>query len=716
MTCARASRMLLACAALPALVALLAGCNPGARLDRNVSEGPGATPPDAFARSTAALFWPGSTRAFQVTPAGDLYNGAWIVRIHPSASQAAGERLAHPPREVAYEDRWCPVAHWQRTADGVRWSFEAFAWPAADSNLFVSLLARATNTSSGPREARLALAFDGPDTSVAFVAGDAPRTLAGDGTELAPTPPGWSHGGSSRPVGGLSDLPARGGEVRATWRLPARGVREARFVLSAYPRPARELAAFARVPHVERAAEARRYWVQAAGRGMRVELGDPDVEHAIAAARITLLGCREYRSGRWFAIGGPFQYRDVWLRDGARAVQALALYGHGREALELASGLRSLQWESGAFLTQRGQPDGTGQALWVFEQVLARANARDSLAAFATSAERAWRWCEAQRATMAMLDPRHRPLMPYADPRDNELARGQLSGTDAWTIAGYAAASRLASAAGHAATADSIERARRAYESVFLAGVRASRSPDVPSAWDRPARDWGAVAALYPCRVGADAGAERPDWDRRCRALARRLWARGDRGMVSYGTPDSLHSYLGADLGDWALLAGERDAADRVLGTMLDWRTASGGWPELFSRSQRDYGRNLPPHATSAAAFLTLVRNALVCDEGTSLMLTLGAREAWWRGAKLSGAPTRWGVLDVTFVRRGDEAEWTWTPVAVPTLLRLPPGTVVSDRDGGLASERGSDHIVIAAGIGHAVVRLAAAGGGRAAR
>src|ERR1041384_4273954 len=168
-----------------------------------------------------------------------------------------------------------------------------------------------------------------------------------------------------------------------------------------------------------------------------------------------------------------------------------------------------------------------------------------------------------------------------------------------------------------------------------------------------PARDWGAVAALYPCRVGADAGAERPDWDRRCRALARRLWARGDRGMVSYGTPDSLHSYLGADLGDWARLAGGRDAADRVLGTMLDWRTASGGWPELFSRSQRDYGRNLPPHATSAAAFLTLVRNALVCDEGTSLMLTLGAREAWWRGAKLSGAPTRWGVLDVTFVRGG---------------------------------------------------------------
>ena len=184
MRCAGTSRILLACAAMPALVTLLAGCDSGARLARNAPESPGAVPPDAFARSTAALFWPGTTRAFQVTPAGDLYNGAWMVRIRPVAAQVAGETPAGAPHEVAYEDRWRPVAHWQRSAGDVRWSFEAFAWPAADSNLFVSLRARATNTSGGPVEARLELAFTGPDTSVAFVAADAPRTLAGDGTWL----------------------------------------------------------------------------------------------------------------------------------------------------------------------------------------------------------------------------------------------------------------------------------------------------------------------------------------------------------------------------------------------------------------------------------------------------------------------------------------------------------------------------------------------------
>ena len=31
--------------------------------------------PEAYARSTAALMWPGTTRAWQITPEGDLYDG-----------------------------------------------------------------------------------------------------------------------------------------------------------------------------------------------------------------------------------------------------------------------------------------------------------------------------------------------------------------------------------------------------------------------------------------------------------------------------------------------------------------------------------------------------------------------------------------------------------------------------------------------------------------
>jgi hypothetical protein len=217
------------------------------------------------------------------------------------------------------------------------------------------------------------------------------------------------------------------------------------------------------------------------------------------------------------------------------------------------------------------------------------------------------------------------------------------------------------------------------------------------------------VAALDPCEVGnAAATADSAAWDRRSRALTRRLWAGGEGGFLAYGAPDSLHSYLGADLASWALLVDDRADVERVLQSMLKWRTASGGWAELFSRSHRDYGRNLPPHASSAAAFAVLVRNALVCDDGPRLMLTLGARESWWRGASVHGAPTRWGTIDLTFARRADTAEWTWTPVSVATLLRLPPGTEVADAPAPLVRVA-ADAVLAPARVGHASVRLRSA-------
>jgi hypothetical protein len=107
---------------------------------------------------------------------------------------------------------------------------------------------------------------------------------------------------------------------------------------------------------------------------------------------------------------------------------------------------------------------------------------------------------------------------------------------------------------------------------------------------------------------------------------------------------------------------------------MLHWRSASGGAGELFGRDG-GYGRNLPPHVTSAAALVMLVRNSLVFDDADTLQLTLGPRADWWRGSRVHAAPTRWGVIDVAFRRTGDTVDWTWTSVPVWTALSLPAGT-----------------------------------------
>src|SRR5262245_29615926 len=90
---------------LVALAGLLGGCSPSGPSGTGATDAGSAADlaaiPEAYARSTAALMWPGATRAFQVTPAGDLYNGAWIVRLRPSAGDA--DAVAAEPAKIAFE-------------------------------------------------------------------------------------------------------------------------------------------------------------------------------------------------------------------------------------------------------------------------------------------------------------------------------------------------------------------------------------------------------------------------------------------------------------------------------------------------------------------------------------------------------------------------------------------------------------------------------------
>ena len=632
---------------------------------------------EAYRYSTAALALPGATRAFQILPAGDLTNGDWVVRVHATANGTQ----ASMPKAIAFEDRWLPVAHWTRRAGAARWDFEAVALPEStlysasgyrmslpaprDSGLIVAIEVRISNRGTIPVEATLEFELSGLDSAIAFIAHDASE---------APPEPSWAGAGANDTVLGWCSMPATGPTARGVWRLEPGAVQIVRCLLPAYPTPGEAFSCGSRVAHARLADQMRRNWRTEIARGADFNLGDREVESAIHAAVVVLLECRETRGKSWVPIGGPLQYRDVWLRDGARAIGALAMMGYGREARELSLGLMAYQWPQGAFLSQSGQLDATGQVLWAFGQAALRPPAAGSLEPFATSALAAWHWLERQRAVGSASGFPFGKMLPFANPRDNELVSAQLVGNDAWAIAGYRATSQLLRAWGRLAEADSVEVSSALYQRDFIDALRRSGSADVPPAWDGRGRDWGNLSVGYPC-------AALPVSDPRHAALAARVWkASGGAGLLAYGQRDSLHLYMGADLGTWALLTGRRASGDSVLAALLAWRSASGGAAELFSRSTRDFGTNPPPHATAAAALLVLMRNAIVFDDDDTLRLTMGARPNWWRRARCSRLPTRWGAIDLEFSRSGAEAQWRWSPVPVWTALTLPPGTVLRGR------------------------------------
>src|SRR5439155_13801031 len=104
--------------------------------------------------------------------------------------------------------------------------------------------------------------------------------------------------------------------------------------------------------------------------------------------------------------------------DGARSIAALSIAGFTKEARALAEGLLLFQWPMGAFLSQRGQLDGTGQALWVMEQALLRPVAGPEVRRIAPAVEGARHWLDQQRDMGRRLGGPYATMLPFAEPRD----------------------------------------------------------------------------------------------------------------------------------------------------------------------------------------------------------------------------------------------------------------------------------------------------------
>ena len=640
--------------------------------------------------TSAALLWPGASRSFFVDSTGDLYNGEWKVHVAPSV--AGGIAGGSGPMQSDLDGT--PILTWQRVSGPVRWSFEAVALGApCKDGVAISLEIRAFNGSASAQTVELRTSFQAPSTAPPFVAADMHRVR---------TLPGWCAPTGTSMAGGWSSGAVNHQTATIRWALHPGETKSASLALTSHRCDGRKLRRWALVGHQQRVREARAYWNTRFSQGLQLQLNDAAVEAAFHSSIGVLLGCTERRGSRLVSLGNPFQYRDVWIRDGARCMAALALAGQETTARELARSLLDYQWPQGAFLSQRGQLDGTGQALWAFEQVLLRCPADSSLGEFVDAAVAGWRWCEGQRAASQILGLPFDGLMPYCEPHDAELqtGRGQLVGTDAWALVGYRSAERLLLAAGRRAESRRVGQARGTYAAKFDALLSQCPSPGIPPTWDGSGLDWGNASVAYPCEV-------LPALHPRCIALAERMLVDPDDGLVHYGGSDSLHTYLSADLAHWALLAGRPETTERVLHSLLRWRTASGGSPELFARARRDFGTNLPPHGTAAAAIVMLVRNCLIFDDGDSLRLTLGAQRAWWAHSTVKQAPTRWGRIDLEFHADADSAHWTWTPVPVPTELTLPPGAEALPPSTGAPYRRLSpSRVAVAANIGEVTVRF----------
>jgi hypothetical protein len=417
---------------------------------------------------------------------------------------------------------------------------------------------------------------------------------------------------------------------------------------------------------------------------MRIDVPERRVSAAYEAALVEILGSRVRTRAGWVQATNKLQYQELWIRDAALQLHALDLAGlHAQAGQDLAF-VDTYQQPDGLFISRAGQYDGWGQALWALSrhaqltgragfaregaQLTGRAGfAREGAqltggASFAREQlgrmQAAIAWLSAATA----LDPLG--LLPAAEPGDDELAFGHITGDDLWAAAGLRAAIADAEQAGRSDLAAAWGAVDSRFEASLDGAIElaVAREGHIPPVLDASGgQDWGNYYGAYPVEVlGASSAPVR----------ATLGWARGHmaQGIATYEDGKSLHDYLGFSVFETELAAGERsDAVAGLYAELAHTTSTYGGWEwAIAPRGYRGSPQDLSPHGTFAADYVALLRNMLVAERGSEVRLLSGASPAWLGAGEriaVSGAPTDRGL--VSFEERssahGEMLQWSAT-------------------------------------------------------
>lgn len=373
---------------------------------------------------------------------------------------------------------------------------------------------------------------------------------------------------------------------------------------------------------------------------------------------------------------GPYTYKRFWFRDAAFILNAVLTLGDVDRTRRALAHFAPRQRHDGYFLSQEGEWDSNGEAIWTYHRFLSLTGEPPS-PAWLEAVEKGARWIIRKRLPAGSGQP-EAGLLPAGFSAEHLGPNDFYYWDDFWGVAGLRCAAELLRSRSPEFAA---ECARVADD--FLFTIERSfpqgphrRFPGAIPASPKRRMDSGAVGSLvadYPLQLF-------PPGDPRILKTADYL-----RDHSSYGggffqnmIHSGINAYLTLHLAQVRLRAGDTTAAWELLDIVTYLASPTGQWPEAIHPRTGGGCMGDGQHIWAAAEWALMLRACFLREERDRLVIAPGLREGWWRdrGASLGRTLTRSGAVAVQVAPDGNAATivvdglWHGTPPLLD--VRLP--------------------------------------------
>ena len=373
---------------------------------------------------------------------------------------------------------------------------------------------------------------------------------------------------------------------------------------------------------------------------------------------------------------GPATYRRFWFRDAAFMINALLCCGlknRARRALDSFPGRQSL---SGYFLSQDGEWDSNGEALWTLQRycsLTGEAPAPQWLQPVLKGA----RWIARKRVERGS-ELAHAGLLPAGFSAEHLGPNDYYYWDDFWAVGGLRSAAALATALNEnsAATEFEAEAANMARAiDASLAGARAriGRSAMPASPYRRlDAGTIGSIVAGYPLQIFS---AQDPRLLDSVEFLLSDCLVQG--GFFQDIIHSGINAYLTLHMAQVLLRAGDA-RGHGLIEVVARLASPTGQWPEAIHPQTFGGCMGDGQHGWAAAEWVMMMRNCFLREESDRLVLGAGIAPEWLESDEplaYGPAPTPFGDVTVRIEPARDgvnvqwDGEWRMRPRAVKLAL-----------------------------------------------